>query len=201
MLLDTVGHVSRYALNPDSSNYSKNLDGLLIFNKHFVHSLSKHILHEPTSISLFLAISSYIGDNNSFITNSRTLCELLDLEKLKVESCLRYLVAHGLIKIKKVKVHYSSDIVGKKHDMKLYRESGGKIWKVSGDKYICKVDVKGTFLKIYVDSEKVMCNNHYNNTFLYNIEGLIYHDCSLLNSEILEETTYDIFSIKKGKII
>lgn len=168
----------------DSVISSKNTKGTVNFSKALIHSVAKLIDVSPKSFQLFLTLSAYCDDNGSIITNKKTLSHLINEEARKVDYCLRCLQEHGYIKIEPVHVDYSKDIFGKVHDKQKYYKSKKQEWNVIDEQYSTTVNIKGTYMRIYLNKEFVSFSNGYHNTMLLYIKRNLYFDARLTNEQI-----------------
>ena len=166
---------------------SKNLNGSVKFNKNMLADIADLIRLSPTSCRVLLLLIAHADDNNSIITDVKTISKLLGVDVEKIKSAIRNLIKNGYIEMREVQLNHTKDITGVIHDKKLYYKSHKKVWKVIGDKIVTSYKLTGTYNRFYINTNIVKCNNNQSNNILKYIKGNLFYDNRILNNEIIWE--------------
>lgn len=167
---------------------SKNIQGQLTFNKNFLGDLADLVRLSPTSSRVLLLLMAYADDENSIITDVKTIAVMLGEKNEAIEYALRNLLRNGYIEIKEVKLNHTNNMMGVIHDKKLYYKSHKKIWKVIGEKLVTSYKLSGTYNRFYINDFIVRCSdNGQHGNILQHIQGNLFYDTQIPSNEILWE--------------
>jgi len=166
---------------------NKKLEGKVEFNKNILADISDLVRLSPISFRVLLLLIAYADKNNSIITDIKTISEMLGIEVEKIKSAIRNLIKNGYIEMKEIKLNTSKDIIGVVHDKKLYYKSHKKIWKVIGEKFVTTWELNGTYNRFYINDNIVRCHSKQTNNILKHIDGNLFYDNRILDSEIIWE--------------
>ena len=166
----------------------KHVDGSIFVNKAMFADFAELIRTNPTSARALLLLTAFADDNNSVISDVKTVSKLLGCRLEEAKYALRVLKANGYIDIQEVKLRHEHEIMGVQHDKNLYRKSKKKVWKVVGTKLVTSFTVQGTYNRFKIEPNMVKCsNNHNQNNMVKHIDGNLFFDSRIRNDEIIWE--------------
>ena len=166
----------------------KHAVGNVVIDKKFLADLADLVRTSPVACRTLILFMTYANNDNSVITDVRSIAKMLGVDIDLAKYAVRKLLANGYITMTEVKLNHNHNIIGVQHDKTKYRQSRCKKWEVVGNKLITNFTLTGTYNKFILNDSIIKCvNSDYSNNVLTNIRGNLFYDNSIPNNEIIWE--------------
>jgi DNA-binding Lrp family transcriptional regulator len=162
---------------------TKNVDGTVTIDKKSIADICELTRRSPTASRVFFFLLAYAANNNTLISNIKTIGKALNLDRQRIWNAFKYLTENGFVEAYEVELNHDTGIVKYWHDKDKYEESNGTVWEVVSEQPLGFV-IKGKHNKFVINDMIAKCSTNQSGNVLLHIGNNLFYDVSLPESEL-----------------
>lgn len=162
---------------------TKNVDGTVTIDKKSIADICELTRRSPTASRVFFFLLAYADNNNTLISNIKTIGKALNLDKQRIYHAFKYLTDNGFVEAFEVELNIDTKISRFIHDKDKYEESDNKVWEIIDEKPIGYI-IKGKHNKFVINDVIAKCSTNQIGNVLLHVGGNLFYDVTLPESEL-----------------